>query len=92
MKMSGSIRREEDKPRRPVVCRPSPRLAALPSGTAPPGPYAHHSGPGLLFSASQTEVVHTVLNCAAPRHGVSSYFIPLEQESRWGAVRRNFHE
>lgn len=92
MKMSASIRRRENKPRRPVVCRPSPRLAALPGGTTQPGPVAHHSGPGLLFSADHTEVVHTVLNCAAPRRGVSSYFIPLEQKSRWRAARRNFHE
>jgi hypothetical protein len=92
MRMSGSIRRKEDKPRRPMVCRQSSRLAALPDGTASPGPYAHHSGPGHLFSADHTEVVHTVLNCAPARRGISSYFIPLEQKSRWGAARRNLHE
>jgi hypothetical protein len=92
MRMSASIRRKERKPRRFVARRQSPRLAALPDGTAPPGPEAHHSGPGHLFSANQTEVVHTVLNCAAPRHGVSSYFIPQEQKSRRAATRRDFHE
>lgn len=92
MRMSGSIRRKERKPRQFVARRQSPRLAALPAGTVPPGPEAHHSGPGHLFSVSQTEVVHTVLNCAASRHGVSSYFVPLEQKSRRAAARRNLHE
>lgn len=80
MRMSGSNRRKERKPRRFVARRQSPCLAASPDGTAQPGPEAHHSGPGLLFSASQTEVVRTVLNWAAPWRGVSSYFIPPEQK------------
>jgi hypothetical protein len=92
MKMSGSIRRKKSKPRRLAVCRPSPRLAALPGGTAPAGPHAYHFGPGLLFSADHTEVVYAVLNCTSPRHGVSPYFLPLEQKSRWAVARRNFHE
>lgn len=92
MRMSGRIRRKEGKLHRPAVCRPSPRLAALPDGTTTPGSEGHYTGPGLIFSADHTEVVHTVLNYAAPGYGVSSYLIPLEQKSRRAAARRNFHE
>ena len=90
MKMSGSIRRKEGNPRRAVVRRQSPRPGALSYGTAAPGPEVHHSGPGLLFSPDPTAIVHTVLSCAAPRHGVSSYFIPLEQKIPLGSSEEKF--
>jgi len=48
MKVSGPIRRTERKTSRTVARRNSSPRFASPPGTAPPGPDAHHSGPGSL--------------------------------------------
>jgi hypothetical protein len=91
MKMSGSIRRTEGKIGSSVASRKSPRLFAFQDGTALPGPGAHLSGPGLFFAVGLPKVFCTVPKPVPLPRSFTSYFIPLERRSRWGA-RSNFHE
>jgi hypothetical protein len=97
MKMSGSIRRTEQKlgrslvGRLPVNLESSPRLT-FEDGTSLPGLDTQHSGPGYFFASRKTE-----LRCSAPksipaRHCFALYFIPLERKSCVRATRSNFHE
>jgi hypothetical protein len=97
MKMSGSIRRTEQKLGRSLVLRSvasresPPLVLAFHDGTALPGPDAHHSGPGFLFTVGSPKLFCTVPKPVPPQCAFISSLIPLERKSRLGA-RSNSHE
>jgi hypothetical protein len=57
MKMSGVIRRTDEKTGGFSAGRQSPLLIALANGTALPGADAHHSAPGNLYAVGPPEVL-----------------------------------
>jgi hypothetical protein len=86
MRMSGSIRRTEQKIGPSVANRKSPPWFAFQDGTALPGPGAHLSGPGLFFVVGLPKVFCTVPNSVPLPRSFISYFIPLERRSRLGTA------
>lgn len=92
MKMSGSIRRTEQKLGPSVAKRKSPPLFTFQDGTALPGPGAHLSGPGFFFAVGWPKVFCTVPKPVPLPRSLTSYIIPLERRSSLGAARSNFHE
>lgn len=91
MRMSGSIRRTEQKIGAYAVNRKSPPWFAFQDGTALPGSDAHLSGPGLFFAAGVSNVFYMVPKPVLPPRSFTWYFIRLERRPRLEA-RSNFHE
>ncbi len=90
MNMPGSIRQKKElAPCRIVATQASRLLFALSDGTARPGPEAHHSGLGSLFTSSPS--LCTTPGSIPAQRTFSSYTIRVERNFP-RVTRSNFHE
>lgn len=90
MKMSGSMRQTKSRVRRLVASLQSRPRFALPESTGRRVPDAHRSEPGFFFPVEPATLFCTVSEPTPSPRRFTSYCIPLERKSHFGAAKEQF--